>query len=71
MDLLGWDGKGEDMLSGQETSLSGRFAQQRKLRSMTREATLMDVANSELRCLLSNSKSFNRADAKMGDSEVF
>ena len=38
---------------------------------MARGATLMDVANSELRRLLRNNKSFNCAEAKMGDSEIF
>ena len=40
VDLLGWGDKDVDLAFAQDTSLSGQFAQQWKLRVMAQEAAL-------------------------------
>ena len=52
VDLVGRDDKDGDLMFAQGTSLTGHFAQQRKLRMLAQEAVLEEVANSELRRLL-------------------
>ena len=51
-DLYRWGDNGGDLLRAQDTSVSGQFAQQWKLRMMAQEAALKEVANSKLRRLL-------------------
>ena len=69
--LRGWGGRKEDLLFGQDTSGSGKSAQQWKLRVTAREAALKEVADCKLVCLLAHNKTFDSADAKLGDSALF
>ena len=62
VDLSGWDAKGEDLLSAQDTSLTGQSAQ---------EAASEDVASSKLRSLLACNKSFKCTGVQIGDAALF
>ena len=64
----GWGSRGEDLLSAENTYLSGQFAQRWELRTMAREAALREAAKSKLRRLVAHNKSFNCARVKFGDS---
>ena len=46
--LYGWEEKDEDLTLAQDTSLSGQFVQQWKLRMMAQEAALNEIADSRL-----------------------
>ena len=63
----GWDDKVDDMLFAQESSVSGQFAQQWKLRMMAQGAALKEVAGSRLRRLWESNKSAKSTDIKMGE----
>ena len=69
-DPFGWDEKDEDLFFSQDNPVSGRFAQQRKLRMMAQEAALKEVASSKLRRLLAYDRLFNCADVKIGDTAL-
>ena len=71
VDLYGWDDSEDDLLFAQDTSVSGQFVQQWKLRMMAQEAALKEIANSKLRRLLAFNKTFNCTDVKVGDSVLF
>ena len=43
VDLYAWEGKDEDLAFAQDTSLSGQFVQQWKLRRMAQEAALKEL----------------------------
>ena len=68
--LLRWGGMDEDIPHDQETSSSGKFAQQWKLNTMAQEAALKEVAKNELRRLSAGNTSSNCTDIKMGDSAL-
>ena len=70
-DRYGWEDNDDDLLFAQDTSASGQFVQQWKLRMMAQEAALKEVANSKLRRLLAHNKTFNCADIKVGDTALF
>ena len=67
VDFLGWEDGGGGLLFAQDTSLAGQFVQQWKLRMRAQEATLKEVANSNLRRLLARNKTFNCAEIDVGD----
>ena len=48
VDLFRWGDRDEDLAFAQDTSLSGQFAQQWKLRAMAQEAALAEATNSNL-----------------------
>ena len=48
-DNFGWGDEDEDLLFAQDTSLSGQFVANWKLRMLARGATLEEIANSKLR----------------------
>ena len=54
-----------------DTSFSGRFVQQRKLRMIAQEAALKEIATSIPRRLLAYNTSFNCTDVKIGDTGLF
>ena len=66
MDPFGWEDQDEDLTFAQDSSLAGQFDQQRKRRMRAQEATLKEIANSELRRLLARNKSLNCADVSVG-----
>ena len=68
--LFGWEEKDDDPLFFQDAPLSGRFAQQWKLRMMAQGAALKEVANSNPRRLLAYNKSFKYTDVKIGDTAL-
>ena len=70
-DPYGWKDKGEDLAFAQDTSSSGRFVQQWKLRMMTQKAALKEIANSRLRKLLALNKSSTCTDTQIGDAVLF
>ena len=55
----------------QDTSISGQFVQQWKLRMKAQEAAMKEIANSKLRRLLAYNKTFECTDIKMGDTVLF
>ena len=57
-----------DLMFAQETFISGQFDLNWKLRVMAQEAALKEMARSKLRRQLAHDRSFNRADAEVGDS---
>ena len=61
-DLYGWEDKDEDLMFAQDTSLSGQFAQQGKLRMMAQVAALKEIDNRGLRQLTAFNKFFTCAD---------
>ena len=67
-DLFGRADNDERMLFSKDTSLSGQFVQQWKLRKRQQEAAPREAANSKLRSLLPYNKSFNCADVAVGGS---
>ena len=71
VDLYGWGDSEDDLLFAQDTSASGQFVQQWKLRMMAQEAALKEVANSKLRRLLAQTKTLNYTEIKVGDSVLF
>ena len=71
MNLCGWEDRDEDLASAQDTSLSGQFAQQWKLRMMAQEAALKEIANSRNRRAAAYNKSFNCTNVKNGDTALF
>ena len=70
-DRYGWEDNDDDLLLSQDTSASGQFAQQWKLRMMAQEAALKEVANSKLRRQMAHNKTFNCTDIKVGDTVLF
>ena len=68
VDLFGWEKKDGDLLSAQDTSLSGQFVQQWTLNMMAQKAALKEVAKSKLRRLLAYNKSFNCRGVQIGDT---
>ena len=56
-ELVGWGDKNEDQTFARDTSLSGQFAQQWKLRVMAQEAALKEIADRRFRRLMT----FNKA----------
>ena len=67
----GWGDQDENLLFEQDSSVSGQFAQQWKLRMMAEEAALKEAANSKLKRHLAYNKTFNCADAENGDAILF
>ena len=57
-----------DLQFAQDTSISGRFAQQRKFRMLAQAVAFKGVTKSKLRRLLAREKSFNCTDVAIGDS---
>ena len=70
VDPYGWEDKDEDSAFAQDTSLSGQFVQQWRLRMMAQEAARQVIANSRLRRLLASNKSFTCTDEKIGDTTL-
>ena len=70
-DLHVWRDGGDDLLFVQETSISGQFAQQWRLRMMARKAALREMANSESRRLFAHARLFDCPDVKVGDWALF
>ena len=70
-DFFGWEGNDVDILFAQETSPSGQFTQQWKLRKRSQEAALKEGAKSKLRRLLAYNESFHCMDIAIGDSVPF
>ena len=70
-DNFAWGDKDEDLLSAQDTSLSGQFVAQWKLRVMAQEAASKEIANSKLRRNLAANNSFDSAGVRVGDDAVF
>ena len=68
MDLYKWEDKDEDLTFAQDTSLSGEFVQQWKLRMMAQEAAPKEIAISRLRRSLAYNKSFNCRGVQIGDT---
>ena len=54
----------------QDASLPGQFVQQCKLRLRAQEATLKDIANSNLRRPLAHNKTFNCAEIGVDDIAI-
>ena len=48
MDLYGWEDKDGDLVFAQDTSVSGQFAQQWRLRMLVREAASKEIADSRV-----------------------
>ena len=57
--LLSRDDAAEDLLSVQETSLSGQFVKQWRLRAMAKKAAIQEAPNNKLRGLPAHKKSRN------------
>ena len=66
-DNFGQGDEDEDLLFGQDTSLSGQFVAQWKLRMLAQEAALKEIANSKLRRILAPNNSFDSVDVAVGD----
>ena len=64
--VFGWEDKDEDLAFVRDTSVSGQFAQQWKLRMMAQGAPLEEIGDSELRRLLAHGKSSGGADVEVG-----
>ena len=62
---------GRDSDYAQDASISGQFGQQWKLRTVAQGATSKKIANRKLRRLQEHDKSFECADAEVGDSVLF
>ena len=69
-DNFGWGDEDEDLFA-QDTSLSGQFVAQWKLRMMAQEAALREIANSKLRRILAFNNSFGSADVRVGGEVLF
>ena len=69
--VYGWEDKDEDLTFAQDTSKSGQFAQQWKLRIMAQDAASKEIANSRLRKVLAYNESFTRTNVKIGDAVIF
>ena len=70
-DNFGWGDEDEDLLFAQDTSLSGQFVANWKLRMLAQEAALKEIANSKLRRILAFNNSFESVDVKVGDEVLF
>ena len=70
-DNFGWGDDDEDLLFAQDTSLSGQFVANWKLRMIAQEAALKQIANSKLRRILAFNNSFESADVKVGGEVLF
>ena len=68
-DNFGWGDEDEDLLFAQDTSLSGQFVAQWKLRMLAQEAALKEIANSKLRRILAFNNSFGNVDVAVGSPE--
>ena len=66
-DNFGWCREDGDLLFAQDTSPSGQFVAQWKLRMMAQEAASKEIANNELRRISAFNNSFDGADARVGD----
>ena len=62
--------KDEDLTFAQDTSLSGQFGRQRRLRMVAQEAAPREIASSRLRRLLAFNNSPTFADVKIGDAAL-
>ena len=71
VDIFGRVDRDADSLFAQETTLSGQFTQQWRLRMVAQEAAPEGVANSKLRPPSAYNKSFNCADIAIADSAPF
>ena len=69
-ELLEWEDMDEDLTFAQDTSVSGQFAQQWKLRMMEQEAALGEVADGKPRRLLAYNKSFSCTGVKIGGASL-
>ena len=61
-DNFGWGEEDEDLLYAQDTSLSGQFAAQWKLRMLAQKAALKEIANGKLRRILAFKNSLDSVD---------
>ena len=71
VDNFGWGFEDEDLLFSQDTSLSGQFVTQWKLRTLVQEAALKETANGKLRRILAFNNSFDSVDVRVGDQVLF
>ena len=71
VDLYAWQDDDSDMLLEQDASISGQFARQWRLRTMSQEAALWEIANSIRRRLSAHNQSFARTDIASGGAALF
>ena len=64
---FGWGDEDEDRLFAQDTSLSGQFVAQWKLRMLAQEAASKEIANIKLRRILAFTNPFDSVDVGVGD----